>query len=59
MPVESAKDVLTEVLRKGVQQMLAETIEGEAADWIEAHALERVEGGKAASRGAWLKGGQR
>jgi len=38
LPVESARDALTEVLRDGAQRMLAEAIEAEVTDWIEAHA---------------------
>ena len=38
VPGESARDILTEVLRDGAQRMLTEAIEAEVADWIEAHA---------------------
>jgi hypothetical protein len=30
-------DLLTQVLRQGAQRMLAQAIEGEAAEWIEPH----------------------
>jgi putative transposase len=33
----ASKDVLTDILRQGAQQMLASAIEAEVADWIEAH----------------------
>ena len=36
-PSSAAKDVLTEILREGAQQMLATAIEAEVADWIESH----------------------
>ena len=34
----AAKDVLTEVLRSGAQQMLKQAVEAEVAEWIAAHA---------------------
>ena len=37
-PGTSSKDVLSDVLRQGAQQMLARAIEAEVAEWIEAHA---------------------
>jgi putative transposase len=36
-PVNSSRDVLSEVLRVGAQQMLATAIEAEVAEWIECH----------------------
>ena len=44
-PPASAKDVLTELLREGAQQMLATAIEAEVADWIESHAHLKDENG--------------
>ena len=37
-PSSTAKDVMTEILREGAQQMLATAIEAEVAEWIESHA---------------------
>ncbi len=34
-PVDSSRDVLTEVLRDGARKMLVQAIEAEVADWIE------------------------
>jgi len=39
------KDILTEILRQGAQQMLAAAIQNEVAEYIEAHADERDGGG--------------
>jgi len=36
-----ARDVLTEILRQGAQQMLAEAIENEVAEYVAAHAHQR------------------
>lgn len=37
VPLAEAKDVLSEVLRQGAQQLLAQAIDAEVADWIERH----------------------
>lgn len=37
-PAPAARDVLTEVLRTGAQQMLTHAIEAEVAEWIDHHA---------------------
>jgi len=37
VPLPQAPDVLTEVLRLGAQQLLAQAIEAEVADWIDLH----------------------
>ena len=37
-PALGARDVLTEILRTGAQQMLATAIEAEVAEWIDRHA---------------------
>jgi len=37
-PALAARDVLTEILREGAQQMLATAIDAEVAEWIERHA---------------------
>ena len=34
----SSRDVLTEILRHGAQEMLAQAIENEVAEYVEAHA---------------------
>jgi len=36
-PSAPSRDVLTEVVRRGAQRMLAEAIEAEVAEWIESH----------------------
>jgi len=36
-PVNSSRDVLSEVLRVGAQQMLTTAIEAEVAEWVESH----------------------
>lgn len=42
---QQARDVLTEILRHGAQQMLAAAIENEAAEYINAHAQQRDDQG--------------
>jgi putative transposase len=37
VPLPNAHDVLTDVLRQGAQQLLAQAIDAEVADWIERH----------------------
>ena len=37
VPLPQAPDVLTDVLRQGAQQLLAQAIEAEVADWIDRH----------------------
>ncbi len=37
VPLPGEKDVLSEVLRCGAQQLLAQAVEAEVADWIEGH----------------------
>jgi putative transposase len=37
VPVPGSQDVLTDVLRRGARQLLAQAIEAEAADWIDQH----------------------
>jgi putative transposase len=37
VPLPNAQDVLTDVLRQGAQQLLAQAIDAEVADWIERH----------------------
>ncbi len=37
VPLPQAQDVLTDLLRQGAQQLLAQAIEAEVADWIERH----------------------
>jgi transposase-like protein len=38
LPSASSRDALTEVLRSGAQRLLAEAIEAEVREWIDAHA---------------------
>jgi putative transposase len=38
LPAVSSKDVLTTILRAGAQQMLAQAVEAEVAEWIAGHA---------------------
>ena len=44
VPLPQAQDVLTDVLRRGAQQLLAQAIAAEVADWIDRH-----RGGRAAA----------
>jgi putative transposase len=37
VPLPQAQDVLTDVLRQGAQQLLAQAIDAEVADWLERH----------------------
>jgi transposase-like protein len=37
VPLPEGKDVLSEVLRRGAQQLLRQAIEAEVADWIDSH----------------------
>ena len=37
VPLPQAQDVLTDLLRQGAQQLLAQAIEAEVADWIDRH----------------------
>lgn len=37
VPLPQASDVLTDLLRQGAQQLLAQAIEAEVADWIDRH----------------------
>ena len=37
VPLSQAGDVLSDILRQGAQQLLAQAIEAEVADWIERH----------------------
>jgi transposase-like protein len=37
VPLRQAGDVLTDILRQGAQQLLAQAIEAEVADWIDRH----------------------
>ena len=46
VPLPEGRDVLTEICRQGARKMLAEAIEAEVADWIDAHAHIRDEDGR-------------
>src|SRR6516225_7237937 len=37
VPLPPAQDVLTDILRQGARQLLAQAIEAEVADWIDRH----------------------
>jgi hypothetical protein len=37
VPAPQAQHVLTDLLRRGAQQLLARAIEAEVADWIDGH----------------------
>src|SRR5262245_36405349 len=37
VPLPQAQDVLTDILRQGAQQLLAQAVEAEVADWIDRH----------------------
>jgi transposase-like protein len=45
VPVEEGKDLLGEVLRVGAQRLLAQAVEAEVADWIDAHSHLRDDAG--------------
>lgn len=45
LPVATSRDVLTDILRDGAQRLLAQAIEAEVTEWIDAHAeLKNAEG---------------
>jgi putative transposase len=46
VPLPDSRDVLTEICRQGARKMLAQAIEAEVADWIDAHAHIRDEDGR-------------
>ncbi len=46
VPLPQAQDVLTDLLRRGAQQLLAQAVEAEVADWIERHRDCRDEQGR-------------
>ncbi len=46
VPLPQAQDVLTEVLRRGAQPLLAQAIAAEVADWIDGHQDCRDEHGR-------------
>jgi putative transposase len=46
VPLSDSRDVLTEICRQGARKMLAQAIEAEVADWIDAHAHIRDEDGR-------------
>jgi putative transposase len=45
VPLPQAQDALTDILRQGAQQLLAQAIEAEVADWIDRHQDCRDEAG--------------
>jgi putative transposase len=45
LPVSTSQDVLTGILRQGAQQLLAQAIDAEVAEWIDAHRDQRDEAG--------------
>jgi putative transposase len=46
VPLPQVQDVLTDVLRRGAQQLLAQAIEAEVADWLDRHQGCRDEQGR-------------
>ena len=38
LPATTSQDVMTDILRAGAQQLLAQAVEAEVAAWIEPHA---------------------
>jgi putative transposase len=51
----ASRDVLTEILRAGAQQMLTTPIEAEVADWIESHRhLQDSRGHRQVARNGYL-----
>jgi transposase-like protein len=46
VPLPDSRDVLTEICRQGARKMLAEAIEAEVADWIDAHAHLKDQAGR-------------
>ena len=45
LPVATSRDVLTDILREGAQRLLAQAVEAEVTEWIDAHAeLKNSEG---------------
>jgi transposase-like protein len=46
LPASESRDVLSDVLRQGAQRMLAQAIDVEVTEWIEAHAAVRDEHGR-------------
>ena len=46
LPAEEGRDFLGEVLRTGAQRLLAQALEAEVADWIDAHSPLRDEAGR-------------
>jgi putative transposase len=46
VPLPDSRDVLTEICRQGARTMLAEAIEAEVADWIDAHAHLKDQAGR-------------
>ncbi len=54
-PSMTSKDVLTELLREGAQQLLATAIEAEVTEWIESHAhLKNGQGHRQVVRNGYL-----
>jgi putative transposase len=45
VPLPESRDVLTDICRQGARKMLAEAIEAEVADWIDAHSHLRDQDG--------------
>ena len=45
VPVPTGRDVLSDLLRQGAQQLLAQAIDAEVAEWIDQHASLKGEDG--------------
>jgi len=46
VPLPGSKDVLSDILRQGARNMLADAVEAEIADWMQAHACKRDDRGR-------------
>lgn len=46
LPASESQDVLTGILRRGARKLLADTIETEVTEWIDAHATVRDAAGR-------------
>ena len=54
-PTGAGRDALTELLRDGARRLLAEAVEAEVADWIDAHAhLKGPDGRRLVVRNGYL-----
>ena len=55
VPVPTARDVLSDVLRQGAQRMLAQAVDAEVAEWIDQHAeIQDADGHRLVVRNGFL-----